>query len=381
MTPDRTRNERISAWLLEEAPEKLPDWVFDAAFDRIRAEPRRRAIPGRRHYPMTRIPAVIAVGAAGVLILAVGAIFVSRSGPFVGGTPTSTPTGSPIAVPSATTAATATSDASPTLAPVSARGQIAFQRTVDGNTDLYLMNLDRTGLVRLTSDPAPDNDPGWSPDGQRMIFTRSVAGAGDVFVVNADGSGETRLTNTPEDEHEARFSPDGSSIAFWRGDDQNGELRLMDADGSNERAILAVANMFAAGVTWTADGRAILFNRDMTGGGGIDIVHGDIASGAVTPISDDPGDDSGIALSPDGTTIAFQSDRSPGGIFLMDVDGTNVRHLIGTWDKGYPTSWSPDGQYLAYSQPDRWISLVRVDGTDVTRWAEGGSNLAWRPTP
>jgi len=325
---------------------------------------------------MTRLsPATIAVGAAAILVVAIGAVLLRGSGPSVGVVPSVTP----VATPSATSPAEPTSDASPTLVPISLEGQIAFEWTVDGNTDIYVMNLDRTGLVRLTNDPAPDSNPGWSPDGERIIFTRVVAGAGDLFVMNADGSSQTPLTSTPENEHDGRFSPDGGSIGYWNGDDQASELRVIDADGSNDRPIVAFTEMFAGGVSWTADGQGILFNRDL--GEGIDIVRVEIASGEVTPIAVGPGDDSSFDLSPDGATVAFQSDRSPGGIFLMSVDGTNIRHLTGNWTKGYHVSWSPDEEYLAYPQPDSWIYLVRTADGEVTRWAEGGLNLAWRPAP
>ena len=321
-----------------------------------------------------RLAARVAVAAA-ILVVAVGCAKPTGSGPpspSVGAVPTDTPR--------ATTGPSPTVNASPTLAPVSLRGQIAFEWTVDGNTDIYLMNLDRTGLQRLTDDPAIDRNPGWSPDGERIVFTRGVAGAGDLFVMNADGSGQMPLADTPENEEHGRFSPDGGSIGFWRGNDQAAALQLMDPNGSNDREVIGFTDTWTAGVSWTADGQAILFNRDI--GTGIDIVRVEIASGDLTPITEDsPGDESSFALSVDGATIAVQSDRVPGGIFVMDVDGTHARHVTGAWTKGYPVSWSPDGEHLAYSQPDGWIYLVRIDGSEVTPWAQGGLDLAWRPAP
>ena len=47
----------------------------------------------------------------------------------------------------------------------------------------------------------------------------------------------------------------------------------------------------------------------------------------------------------------------------MDVDGTNVRHVTGSWVKGYPVvAGALDGEHLAYSRPDGWMYLVRTDG-------------------
>jgi len=371
MTQDRSVDERISAWLLEEAPDQLPDRVLQATFERTRASRRRRVFLGWR-FPMIRItPTAIAVGAAAILVIAVGVTLLPRPNQAVGG-PGPSPSASPTPTP--------TTRPTPSLDPVSLTGQIAFERTVDGNTDIYLMNLDRSGLVRLTDDPASDTNPGWSPDGTRIVFTRDVDGSGELFTMTADGGDETRLTTTPDSEDFGRFSPDGQTIAFWGGAEANvSELLAMDADGANRRQIIRFVDTFVGAVAWTADGKAILFNRDLSSGGEIDIVRVDLDTKAVTQVTNSPGDDSSFAVSNDGSTIAFQSDRAPGGIFLMDVDGENVRHVTGTWMKGYPVSWSVDGDHLVYSQPDGWLYLVRTDGTGVTTWTQGGLQVAWRP--
>ncbi len=209
MTQDRSVDERISAWLLEEAPDQLPDRVLQATFERTRPSRQRRAFLGWRS-PMIRItPTAIAVGAAAILVIAIGVALLPRPNQSVGGGPGPSPSAS--STPAPTTLPT------PSLAPISLTGQIAFERTVDGNTDIYLMNLDRSGLVRLTDDPAADTNPGWSPDGQRIVFMRDVAGAGELFIMNADGSDETRLTDSPDADDFGRFSPDGRTIAFWGG--------------------------------------------------------------------------------------------------------------------------------------------------------------------
>jgi Tol biopolymer transport system component len=370
MNRDRSVEDRISLWLESEAPDQLPDRVLRATFELTRRRRQHRMLPAWRPFARLRLTRELAAfGTAAIVLLLAGAALLPRWDARFGGAPTPSPSPTP------------TATASPTLEPVSLSGEIAFERTVDGNTDIYLMNLDRTGLVRLTDDPAPDRDPGWSPRGEHLVFTRDVAGVSQLFVT-PDGKSEVPLTTSAEGGTDGRFSPDGGSIAYWRGGEGSAQLRLIDADGSNDRLVRQFTDPFTGGVAWTADGRAILFGRDLsTSGGGIDIIKLDIASKALTAITTEPGDDSTFAVSPDGTTIAFQSDRLQGGIFLMDVDGSNVRHVIGTWTKGTPVSWSPDGQHLVVAQPDGWLYLVRTDGTELIKWTQGGPGVAWRPLP
>lgn len=381
MTRERTVDERISAWLLEEAPDQLPDRVLQATFERTRPSRQRRAWLRRRPFSMIRvtppesttgvvIPLVIVVA---TLVIAVGVALLPQSNTSVGAGLGP----SPSITPSASATDRLTPD--PSLTPIALTGQVAFERTVDGNTDIYLMNLDRTGLVRLTDDPAVDVNPGWSPDGRQILFRRVVDRAGDLYVANADGSDPRRLTESTENEYDGRFSPDGRTIAFWRSDDAATELRLMDRDGSNDRPVVRFEATFTAGVNWTADGQAILFNKGEAGGAGIDIVRIDLDSMALTQVTTTPERDGSFALSRDGTTIAFQSDRLPAGIYLMGVDGSNIRHLTGSQATGYPVSWSPDGEHLVRSQPDGWLYLVRTDASETIRWTPGGLEVAWRP--
>src|SRR6266850_1750287 len=85
--------------------------------------------------------------------------------------------------------------------------------------DIYIVNIDGTGLTRLTTDPANDTTPAWSPDGQKIAFAslrNPVPNAVnyEIYVMNADGSNQTRLTNSPEQDSDPKWSPDGTKIVF-----------------------------------------------------------------------------------------------------------------------------------------------------------------------
>jgi TolB protein len=71
----------------------------------------------------------------------------------------------------------------------------------DGNSEIYLMNADGTGVTRLTSDAAYDAEPAWSPDATRIAFARTLWDSEqnpvfEIYVMNADGSGVRGLTTS-----------------------------------------------------------------------------------------------------------------------------------------------------------------------------------------
>src|SRR6266516_5281968 len=71
-------------------------------------------------------------------------------------------------------------------------GQIAFTSNRDGNSEIYLINADGSGVARVTNNPATDDEPVWSPDGTKIAFLSYRDGTPlrwEIYVMNADGSG------------------------------------------------------------------------------------------------------------------------------------------------------------------------------------------------
>ena len=106
--------------------------------------------------------------------------------------------------------------------------RIAFRRVgtgtkgTGGQTDqligIFVADAkDGADLTQLTT--TDDLQPVWSPDGTRMVFTSFRDGRSDVYVMNADGSGQIRLTDASAYDQAPNWSPDGSTIMFDRDPD------------------------------------------------------------------------------------------------------------------------------------------------------------------
>jgi len=137
-------------------------------------------------------------------------------------------------------------------------GRIAFNGP---NGGIYVMNADGSGQMRL----GEGGFPSWSPDGTRIVFNSLCCGVGGIFVMNADGSEPRRIVASdfvkPGDSLQMPiWSPDGRLIAFVRANyDEQWQIYVVNADGSNPRRLLNGSIPSQSEPAWSPDGRSIAF--------------------------------------------------------------------------------------------------------------------------
>ncbi len=91
--------------------------------------------------------------------------------------------------------------------------QVAFEY----GADLWVVGKDGGPARRLTSTPAVESEPHFSPDGRWIAFTSTRSGGPAVFVVSADGGDARRLTWSPAGERARGWTPDGKHVLFSSG--------------------------------------------------------------------------------------------------------------------------------------------------------------------
>jgi TolB protein len=135
--------------------------------------------------------------------------------------------------------------------------------------------------------PLPNNDhpgiPIWSPDGTHVGFTGHVLHgrhiAGDwydaIYVANADGTGLHLVTSHAYNEYGFDWSPDGRWILYGRAKSQG--IYVIGVDGHNNHRLTSDAphGSLWPTLTWSPDGRSIAYNTDRSGNGDIYVIDAD----------------------------------------------------------------------------------------------------------
>jgi Tol biopolymer transport system component len=262
--------------------------------------------------------------------------------------------------------------------PVAETPVLAFSAEAGGNADVYVAALDGTGLRRLTTSPAADFDPSWSPDHRRVAYRCQVGTSSDICVVEVAGGAPANVTATPGDEWSPAWSPDGDWIAFYSDRADRGSIWLMHPDGS------AIHRLVAAGEypSWSRDGRWVAYADMLTRD--IAVVGADGSGKRLLARS--RAYDMSPSFAPGGRAIVFDSQRGfrrvrergigpEFEIFRVGVAGRGVRRLTRNLSEDRFPDYGPDGRVIFSRGGALWIA--NGDGTQKRRLPLNGTFPDW----
>ena len=184
--------------------------------------------------------------------------------------------------------------------------------------------------------------PAFSPDGKRIVFhaTAERASAPHLFLINVDGSGLRRLTTHPDADTTPTWSPSGTEIAFTSDRTGKPQIYIMSLDGSPERRLpIPATDSEADRATWApAPYNEIAYSA--RNGPGFDIKVYEFATSTTRQLTFSEGSNESPAYSPSGRHLAFSSTRAGlSQIFTIGRDGNGLRQITKAGNNQTP-NWS-----------------------------------------
>jgi TolB protein len=101
---------------------------------------------------------------------------------------------------------------------------------VDGNLDVFVLDINSRRTTRLTTNRAIDTEGTWSPDGRYIYFTSDRSGGPQIYRVSASGGTPERVTYEGSYNARPRLSPDGKRLAMVHNDRGNYRIAVMNLD-------------------------------------------------------------------------------------------------------------------------------------------------------
>jgi dipeptidyl aminopeptidase/acylaminoacyl peptidase len=271
-----------------------------------------------------------------------------------------------------------------------------------GYTDLWMLPTAGGPARQLTSDPAPDTQPSFSPDGKWIAF---LSKRGDdketqLYVIPTDGGEARRVTNIPTGVEAPKWFPDSHRLAFataiWtdlvRWEDQ--AARMQERQESKMTARVWDHAPIAYWDHLLDDREVHLFSIDVNGGEPIAITR---LSGYA--LSRQEVDEFSYDISPDGLEVAFSSNLDKSGVdpnydvITIPACGCKPPQDVtpeNKADDGDPR-YSPDGRWLAFAQQRtkgfyadraRLMLLERSSGKVhglTESWDRSAGHASWLP--
>ncbi len=268
--------------------------------------------------------------------------------------------------------------------------QIVFVlRTTDldankGRTDLWLVNVDGSGLRRLTAAPESDNNPRWSTDGKSIYFLTTRSGTSQAWKIALDGGEAVQVTKEPLDVSNLVVSPDGKMLAY-----SLDVFPDLDSPDATKKRLDELAKRKSSGRvydqlffrhwdTWKDGRRTHLFVNDLAAGKTVDVTARMDADAPIKPF----GGTEEIAFTPDSKSLVVtirnakrdEAWSTNGDLYVFPVAGGGPPRVPTDDNKaldGHPV-FSPDGKTLAYLAMARPGYEADKQTIMLMGWSDGG---------
>jgi serine/threonine-protein kinase len=261
--------------------------------------------------------------------------------------------------------------------------RLVFRRAEKIQSDIAVVELGSQSITRLTADAAIDLDPTWGPDGRTVYFASARGGGLNLWRLALSESGmpegqPQQLTTGAGDDIEPAVRPGGEVGFAVRGINSDiWRLPVSPETGkpTGEPEPVAASTRVESRGSWSPDGSAIAFNSDRLGQ--MNIWIRSLSSGRDRQLTTGVGGDYQPQWSPDGKRVVFFSARGGNNdIWSIESPGGEPTRLTSDPAMDINPFYSPDGQRIAFmsDRSGRFeVWTMQSDGADQRRLTEVGA--------
>lgn len=276
---------------------------------------------------------------------------------------------------------------------ISNDGKKITYSTLTMNSNLWSISVSASGQVTgkplsLMMETGRNSRPAFSPDGNRIAFEKWYSGNNpDIWVMDQKGNSVTQLTTDPAVETVPSWTPDGSRIVFRTNREGHPALWSIQTNTRKETSLMPLE-----GDTdfprLSPDGKQFAFNSKK-GGTTTNVWIAPLEGGQPQPLTFDKESLGFPCWSPDGKTLALQMKRGEDThIVTIPATGGTPTQITKSHGQSWPYSWSPDGDKIAFAGLHNgfwniWVvSVATKEQKQITNYAKLNLYVrypAWSP--
>lgn len=248
--------------------------------------------------------------------------------------------------------------------------------------EIYIMDWDGGDQQKVTSHNSIALSPNWSPDGKKIIYTAFVKRGPkglrnpDLFMLDLIKGQRWLISYRMGLNSGGFFHPDGKSILMTISESGNSDIYQVDLEGKIiKRLTNGPSGALNVEPAVSPDGSKVAFSSDRSGKPMVWVMNIDGTSAIRKTFAGVY--NSSPSWSPDGKKIAFAGlEANHYDIFIMDADGsklerlTSARSTDGKWSTNEDPVFSPDGRHIMFTSNrtgTNQIFIVNTDGTNERR--------------
>jgi TolB protein len=261
--------------------------------------------------------------------------------------------------------------------------RIAFALT-GKSKEIGSVDMDGGRMAVITKMGADSLLPAYSPGGAEVAFTSYLRNNPDLWIVSAGGGRARRVSKYPGLNTGAVWSPDGRGIVLTLSHEGNSELYRISADDGRVLARLTNNGAIDSSPTISPDGSQIAFVSNRQGSPQIFIMPASGGAAKRVTFQGRYNQTPRWSPRPDKPQIAFtgRDERGVFDIFVLDVKTGKIDRVTQGKGSNLDPTWSPDGRLIAYSSSRGGLFVNNPETRhEVQIWRGGASSPSWGPVP
>lgn len=232
--------------------------------------------------------------------------------------------------------------------------RIAYASNQEGNFNIYIYDLNNNSIRQVTYFDSDERQPVWSPDGKNLAFTSNESGNRGIYILQYESKNYVELINTENEEITPVWDIDGMGIYYvhYNVIDQERILNYVNLDGRTKIISPDSSRHYIYPTPTRLKNQLIVASKDKRNMNFFHVFKINLETGqeqqleSMDIVSYNPN----FSIPNEKIVFVNQSTESinSAAIFIMDIDGKNLRKIVECEFGCFQPRLSPDGSNIVY---------------------------------